>query len=695
MKTPHYKAFISYSHRDENWARWLQRALESYRVPRRLVGSEGAFGPIPRRLKPIFRDREDLSSAADLTAQIRQELSASECLIIVCSPAAAGSRWVNEEIRRFRELGRGERILALIVDGDPQATDLANNCFPNALVESAAGVRHEPLAADVRKYADGKNLSLLKLVAGILGIRLDELRRRDSQRRMRNLIIYCVSVLLLVSLFGWLAWSDATSRAHARAQRTNTEELLGFMLGDLHSLDPIEGLEIIEENDESQQQLNAQLGFAEMDNDRLVSEALRWREAGIDHHQRGESAAAMQQFIQSRAACIELHRREGNTSRALFELGQAAFYVGYIHFDQGDLDAAEESMVRYGAITRRLLNAEPKNAKYVMELSYTLMNLGAVEQSRPLPAAAKSLQLTQSAVQYNQIALVLDPGNLEYRTALGMNVAWLADAWLGTCGLGNALKFRNQAVELRRALHAELPQDATQQAELAYALYGLAGVQQQMGLNDAATDSLEESIHLLQELHEADPDNANLKWMFEYRSGRLARHFRSIGNTDAAWAILSPLVEQEHVPAIAADNIDHASTVEAVELHLEYGKLLLLRGESGEAKRWIKDAVDQFAKLVREKPGYRESLAGLALAYFEYWQDFGHLPDADTHALLAGYLAIPQDVQNCQDAILAARLAVIDGDRELAKAYTRYVLEKGYFEADFVTFCRDFDLCVP
>jgi len=249
VKTPHYKAFISYSHCDESWARWLQRSLENYRVPKRLVGSDGAYGPIPRRLNPIFRDREDLSSAADLTSKIKEEIAESETLIVVCSPAAASSRWVNEEVRRFREMGRGDRILALIVDGDPQATDPAIACFPETLVQSADGSRTEPLAADVRKYADGKKLSSLKLVAGILGIRLDELRRRDAQRRTRKRIIYSMSVVILASIVGWLAYSAATSRAHARAQRANTEDLLGFMLGDLKRLGPIEGLEMIQPDD--------------------------------------------------------------------------------------------------------------------------------------------------------------------------------------------------------------------------------------------------------------------------------------------------------------------------------------------------------------------------------------------------------------------------------------------------------------
>jgi len=283
MKAPHYKAFISYSHRDEGWARWLQQALESYRIPRRLVGQPGAFGLIPARLNPVFRDREDLSSASDLSSQIKQELSHSETLIVICSPAAARSQWVNEEIRYFRELPQGDRIFALIVDGDPQSANPDEACFPTTLLKMPNGSANEPLAADARKYADGKRLALLKIVAGILGVRLDELRRRDAQRRTRNRLGYSLASLALAAVMVWLAYSEATTRATAQAQRVNTEELLGFMLGDLKRLAPIEGLEVISADDEMQLQLREQLEFHALDNEELLQKALHWREQGLEN----------------------------------------------------------------------------------------------------------------------------------------------------------------------------------------------------------------------------------------------------------------------------------------------------------------------------------------------------------------------------------------------------------------------------
>ena len=44
-----YWAFISYSHQDKAWGDWLHKALETYRVPKRLVGRASRDGTVPKR----------------------------------------------------------------------------------------------------------------------------------------------------------------------------------------------------------------------------------------------------------------------------------------------------------------------------------------------------------------------------------------------------------------------------------------------------------------------------------------------------------------------------------------------------------------------------------------------------------------------------------------------------------------------
>src|SRR5690349_10580801 len=122
-----YRAFISYSHADRRWAEWLHKALETYRVPSRLVGRETAAGPVPRSLAPVFRDRDELATAHSLTGKVQEALAQSANLIVICSPHSASSTWVEAEIRAFQALGRGDRIFCLIVDGDPHA------CFASVL----------------------------------------------------------------------------------------------------------------------------------------------------------------------------------------------------------------------------------------------------------------------------------------------------------------------------------------------------------------------------------------------------------------------------------------------------------------------------------------------------------------------------------------------------------------------------------
>jgi hypothetical protein len=102
--THHYFAFLSYSHADSAEADWLHQELERFRVPATLAGKLTANGVIPKRLTPIFRDRHELPASEDLGAEIRQALELSRCLIVLCSPAAAKSKWTNAEIDTFKRL---------------------------------------------------------------------------------------------------------------------------------------------------------------------------------------------------------------------------------------------------------------------------------------------------------------------------------------------------------------------------------------------------------------------------------------------------------------------------------------------------------------------------------------------------------------------------------------------------------------
>ena len=200
MSAYKYRAFISYSHADEKWAGWLHSALETYRVPKGLVGQQTAFGSVPARISPVFRDREELASATDLGDVLTQALRDSACQIVICSPAAARSRWVNEEILTFKRLGRADRVFCVIVGGEPNAVDAREEAFPEALKfkllddGSLSTEPAEPIAADARPGKDGKYNARLKIIAGMLGVGLDALKQREQHRRQRRLAAVSMDV---------------------------------------------------------------------------------------------------------------------------------------------------------------------------------------------------------------------------------------------------------------------------------------------------------------------------------------------------------------------------------------------------------------------------------------------------------------------------------------------------------------------
>jgi len=217
-----YKAFISYSHQNEKFGKWLHKSLEKYKIPKEL---RKEYADLPDKLYPIFRDREELPTSSDLSRNITEALKNSKYLIVICSVASAKSFWVNQEIIDFKSMhSDGEdRILAIILDGEPHAKDSdrfddALECFPEALKYRVVDRKlsdqpTEPIAGDVREGKDGKEFGKLKLIAGLLGVGFEEIYRREEKRakQRRAFLVGAlggVSALAGVSVWKWREASE-------------------------------------------------------------------------------------------------------------------------------------------------------------------------------------------------------------------------------------------------------------------------------------------------------------------------------------------------------------------------------------------------------------------------------------------------------------------------------------------------------
>jgi hypothetical protein len=203
-----FAAFISYSSKDAAFARKLHAALEAYRVPTALGAFKLAASGRPNRIFPVFRDREELA-AGELGEAIESALAHSGALIVVCSPNAAASPWVDKEIQSFLKQGRKDRVFAIFAADAPvtlaDGSDASQACFPPSFRGDAeTGAGFEPIAADARKGKDGFRNAWLKIVAGLIGVNAGALQDRDRKMRARQRIAAGALSAMVVGALGAL-----------------------------------------------------------------------------------------------------------------------------------------------------------------------------------------------------------------------------------------------------------------------------------------------------------------------------------------------------------------------------------------------------------------------------------------------------------------------------------------------------------
>ena len=291
-----------------------------------------------------------------------------------------------------------------------------------------------------------------------------------------------------------------------------------------------------------------------------------------------------------------------------------------------------------------------------------------------------------------QMALVLDPGNADNESSLATALEWQSDAWLEVCSLGNALEGRLETESLRRDLLAMEPDEASAKISLAFTLSGLSGVQQQIGLDENAIESLREAVAILGEVHRDEPDNEYIEWEALYREARLARIMVEVGALDEAGDIVLRVADRIGELSREGELADQGQVVEGKLFNLDHARLLLATGQVERGEALLRGTTARVTDMVRNYPDCRRSLIALVWASYFYWEQFGNQPPGSSELLATLY---PENfaVQSCSDADLAARIAVMEGDTEKARRMTDYAVGKGYFEARFIRFCRQYDLC--
>jgi len=529
-----YKAFLSYSHKDQKAATRFHRALEGYRLPKHVTDKSKA-GATHDRLGRIFRDRDELPAAEDLTAEVKKALATSEFMIVLCSPRAAASRWVNKEVIEFKKLRGDAFVLPVILKGEPgaSANELeadAEECFPPAVrFKLGANGRlsrklAEPVAADMRKSGDGHHRALLKVVAGLLGVGLDQLIEREMQRKQRRVIAVTAASMLGMLVMSALTFQAVTAQREAEYNRAQAEDLVEFMLTDLRKkLDAVGRLDALDSVGEKAVEYYDAQPVESLEDNSVGRRARAFHLLGEVEELRGDLAGAETMFDRAKGATAALLARNPNDPQRIFDHSQSVFWTGYMDIQHGDFEAALAAMRLYKDYSEQLVALDSDNPDWQMELSYAYGNMGAL-QLWNLDQPRKAYENYEAAGIIIEKLIEDNPDNLTLQFSLADTYAWIADALRHFGHADETIAARKKQQKILEKILKKDPKhkSAMRQLSNSYTAQGWIAYYRQ---DKAALSLFEKTTSIFDGLTANDPENKYWQHLLASHHMRLAKAY--------------------------------------------------------------------------------------------------------------------------------------------------------------------------
>jgi hypothetical protein len=224
-----YDAFISYSRKNQAFAQKLEQSLENYKPEKSLS--------VPQRHIEIFRDHEDFTGG-DYHKSLQKNLMDSSKLIVICSPEARASQYVNDEIKRFIDARGPECVIPILFSGIPnneaKAGQEAEMAFPVELcnaIEIPLAVNF--LGFDAARDKINKGIftsSWYTVLADIYGLSRSEMEQREKRRRARSrrialgVLSGSMMILTMLLIFALVSRSQAVSAREAEREQKEVAE---------------------------------------------------------------------------------------------------------------------------------------------------------------------------------------------------------------------------------------------------------------------------------------------------------------------------------------------------------------------------------------------------------------------------------------------------------------------------------------
>jgi len=217
-----HDVFISYSRKDEAFAALLEAALESFRPPK------GAG--IPPKSLEVFRDRNDFTGN-DYREAVRKHLANSRLLLVICSPNARRSDFVNEEIQEFAAL-RGPSSITLVLFGGKPNNEVGNDSDEAAFGPALTKLFAIPNGADFRGFDPARHRigrapfggPFYTVLADLHGADRARIEDRDRKRARKRLLWLrggiAAAAVTVTGTVGWSVWTrtDAYQGRHSLSE---------------------------------------------------------------------------------------------------------------------------------------------------------------------------------------------------------------------------------------------------------------------------------------------------------------------------------------------------------------------------------------------------------------------------------------------------------------------------------------------